>query len=372
MDLERFEHELDNPPRPPSGSWRPHVIALSRRQTRDFAKLCKTRGIPRVDTLEGQLMELAAVRLPAADPAERRSFVEEALAAHEDGAALGWWVYLPWEHRAFHLLGPDDYFDVVTDRNRDKITREEQRLLRARRVGVVGLSVGGEAAFTVAQEHLCGTIVLADFDRLDLSNLNRLGTGFDALGVNKAVILARRIAKVDPYLDVRVFEDGVTRDNAAEFLDGLDLLLEECDGLQMKYHLRQEARRVGLNVIFAADERGFLSVEPYAQHAELRPFHGRIDAPQAPREEYDTPLEFLKALSEWMGGWERLSERSRSSLRQVGETLSGYPQLASEARYAAGQLGHVARKLLLGESLPPFLHHLDLDEVLSSIDSERL
>lgn len=42
------------------------------------------------------------------------------------------------------------------------------------------------------------------------------------------------------------------------------------------------------------------------------------------------------------------------------------PQLASEARYAAGQLGNVARRLLLGETLPPFVGNLDLEELVPS------
>jgi hypothetical protein len=74
----------------------------------------------------------------------------------------------------------------------------------------------------------------------------------------------------------------------------------------------------------------------------------------------------MRALTEWMGGWESISERSRRSLVQIGTSTSGYPQLASEARYAAGQIGHVARRLLLGERLPPFIGHLDLAELLPS------
>jgi tRNA threonylcarbamoyladenosine dehydratase len=231
---------------------------------------------------------------------------------------------------------------------------------------VVGLSVGGEAAVTVAQEHLCGEIVLADFDDLDLSNLNRLGAGVDDLGVNKAVIVARRIARIDPYLRVTVLTGGVTETNLDAFLDGLDLLIEECDGLGIKHELRRRARQRRLNVVFAADERGFLSVEPYADWPELLPFHGLIEAPQPPREAFATPLAFMLALTEWMGGWDRISEHSRRSLEQIGTTLCGYPQLASEARFAAGQIGHVARRLLLGERVMPFLGNLDLDQLLPS------
>jgi molybdopterin/thiamine biosynthesis adenylyltransferase len=313
-----------------------------------------------VDAYDRQLRELSRVRLPSADEDERRLWAEEFAKDHP-----GVWVHLPWERKLARILDREEYFEVVTNRNRDKITLAEQRALREKRVGVMGLSVGGEAAVTLAQEHLCGHIVLADFDRLDLSNLNRIQGGFDDLGVNKAVLVARRIARVDPYLEVTLFPDGVTEENADQFLQGLDLLVEECDHLPMKHAVRERARKSGLNVVFAGDERGFLSVEPYGERPDLLPFHGRIEGPQPPREAFSDRLSFLKALTEWLGGWEAISERSRLSLERVGDTLVGYPQLASEARFAAGQVGHVARRLLLGEKLPPFVGHLDLEELLS-------
>lgn len=364
LGWEAFEKKLESPMTRPAESWRPSITRLQPGDLARFRGVCKDHGIAVVDTIERQLAELALARLPSAGPPEREQFVEDTLAAHDSRDSYGNWVHLPWEGRIVHLLDRDAYFEVITSRNRDKITREEQQLLRTKRIGVMGLSVGGEAAVTVAQEHLCGEIVLADFDRLDLSNLNRLGAGVDELGHNKAVIVARRIAKIDPYLEVTVLEEGVTEANLDAFLDGLDLLVEECDDLQLKHRVRRLSRERGLNLVFAADERGFLSIEPYAHRPDLRPFHGRIERPQQPREAYPSALAFMHALTEWMGGWEHISERSRRSLEQIGITLCGYPQLASEARYAAGQVGHVARRMLLGQQLPPYLGNMDLTDHL--------
>lgn len=60
------------------------------------------------------------------------------------------------------------------------------------------------------------------------------------------------------------------------------------------------------------------------------------------------------------------SERSRRTIEGIGEAICGYPQLASEARFAAGQVGHVARRLLLGDELPPFDDYVDLDAIIAS------
>lgn len=365
LDLEAFARALANPPVPPAASWRPWLVRLTPGQFPRLTALCRTRHITLLDTIDRQLSELAAVRFPGAQrQAQRRRFVQDVLDAAGNPACCGVWVYVPWDAKIAHLLDAEAYFEVITNRNRDKITRAEQQRLRTKRVAVVGLSVGAEAAVTIAQEHLCGAIVLADFDRLDLSNLNRLQAGFDDLGQAKPVLAARRIAKIDPYLDVTVFEHGVTADTLETFLAGVDLVVEECDDLRMKFDIRRVARARRINVVFAADERGFLSVEPYANEPDLDPFHGRIRAPQPPRDAFPTPLAYFGALTEWLGGWDAISERSRQSLEQVGSALAGYPQLASEARYAAGQLGNVVRRLLLGEPLAPFMGHLALDDAV--------
>ena len=364
-----FARAVEVPPSPEE-SWRPTLLCLKPDEASRFEEFCRRRRIAVIDRIERQVEDLAAVRLPSSKQlADRECFVEETMAGCGGRASYGTWVYFPWDSKAVHLLDPDEYFEVITDRNRDKITREEQQTLRGKKVGVVGLSVGAEAAVTIAQEHLCGHLVLADFDRLDLSNLNRLNAGCDELGLSKAIMVARRVAKIDPYIEVTVYHEGVTGANARQFLDGLDLLIEECDGLQVKYDLRLLARERGVNVVYAADERGFLSIEPYAFWPELRPFHGLVETRPQQRETYATPHDFMKALAEWLGGWENISPRARHSLGRVGDTLSGYPQLAGEARYAAGQVGAAARRLLLGERLPPFVGNIDLAELIPSGDT---
>jgi molybdopterin/thiamine biosynthesis adenylyltransferase len=290
--------------------------------------------------------------------------VQAALGDGPDGYA-GIWIYFPWRRTIVRGLEPDDHFRVVTDRNRQKITREEQLRLRARAVGVVGLSVGGEIAFTVAQEHLCGRLVLADFDTLDLSNLNRLSAGVGDLGVNKAVLLARRVAELDPWLTVEVYSEGLTEANAGAILDGLDLLVEECDDLPMKVRVRELAIERGIDVVYGADEGGFLSVEPYSR-PDVALFHGRMAGSHVQERSPSDPVTTWKRLAPWLGGWNVITRRSRDSVEAIGTTLNGYPQLASEPRQAASQVAHVARRLLLGESIGPLLVRHDLQTLIDT------
>jgi hypothetical protein len=108
------------------------------------------------------------------------------------------WAYYPWRRTVVAVLGPNAFRAVRLDRNRHKITAEEERPLGELRIGVIGLSVGHAIAYTLAAEGVCGDLRLADFDGLELSNLNRVPAGVFDLGVNKAVATARRIAELDP------------------------------------------------------------------------------------------------------------------------------------------------------------------------------
>jgi hypothetical protein len=127
-----------------------------------------------------------------------------------------------------------------------------------------------------------------------------------------------------------------------------------------------------MDVIFAADERGFLSVEPYRSHPELELFHGRVPSTPRAREAYGSDRDFYRDLTVWVGGWDAIHERSRLTVERIGETRVGYPQLAGEARFAAGQLAHVARRLLLGERVLPFAGHLDLAQLVPSAPSRKV
>jgi hypothetical protein len=362
LSVEEFSRALEGPDAEPGEPWHATIVQVhGPSDARDLRALAGRHGVRCLDTLDRQLADFALVRFPdPRDDGRRRALTAQMFHDAGDPAACGRWAWFPWNGTLAHVLPPDEYCEVITNRNHDKITREEQARLRRRRVGVVGLSVGGEAAVTLAQEHLCGHLVLADFDRLDLSNLNRPNAGVDELGVNKAVLVARRIARINPYLSFTLFTEGVTEENMASFLEGLDLLLEECDALSLKFILRHEARRRRLNVLYAGDERGFVSVEPYAS-TDMAPFHGLVRERPRERAEYPGPAAFMRALTEWLGGWDQISERSRGSLARIGQDLCGYPQLASEARFAAGQLGHLARRLLLGARLGPAWIQLDLD-----------
>lgn len=69
--------------------------------------------------------------------------------------------------------------------------------------------------------------------------------------MNKATAAARRIAELDPYLKVSVVTAGITADTIDAFLDGLHIVVEECDSLDTKVMVREAARARRVPVIMA-------------------------------------------------------------------------------------------------------------------------
>jgi molybdopterin/thiamine biosynthesis adenylyltransferase len=186
------------------------------------------------------------------------------------------WAYYPWRRTVVHLLGPRGFRTLRLDRNRNKITIAEQERFQDAKIGVVGLSVGHTIAHTLALEGLCGELRLADFDEIELSNLNRIpATVFD-FGINKAVVAARRISEIDPYLRLVVMAEGYRPESAEAFMEGLDIVIEECDSLDMKLMLREAARARAIPVIMETSDRGLLDVERFDLEPDRRLFHGLL------------------------------------------------------------------------------------------------
>ncbi|MDJ0414946.1 Rv1355c family protein [Rhodococcus opacus] len=276
------------------------------------------------------------------------------------------WAYYSWRRTVVRLLGPAAFRLLRLDRNRNKVTAPEQERLRDVTVGIVGLSVGHAVALALTLEGACGGLRLADFDTLELSNLNRVpGTVLD-LGVNKAVVAARRIAEIDPYVTVTLWEDGLDVESVAEFLDGTDVVIDECDSLDVKVSLRREARRRGLPVLMATSDRGLLDVERFDLEPDRPIFHGVIGdvdveslAGLGARDKIPLVLRILDAT--------QLSATMAASLVEVDETISTWPQLGGEVLLGGAEVAAAVRRIVLGQPLASGRCRMDLDGHLDAL-----
>jgi hypothetical protein len=332
---------------PHHSEWRPvHVD--------DPDRLATLRNDPLVDVIDRidqQRRDLARTR-PAPEPAHLTEPTR--------------WYYYPWRRSIVHVLGPGAFQALRSDRNRNKLTIDEQRRLRQLTVGVVGLSVGHAIAHTLALEGICGRIRLADFDEIELSNLNRIpATVFD-LGLNKAVVAARRIAELDPYIDVQIDPRGVSLDSTDDFMSGLDVVIEECDSFDVKLAVRDAARRHRIPLVMETGDRGLLDVERYDLEPDRPLFHGLLGDVK-PSElmglsTHDKVPYVLRVLEP-----EQLSARMAASMTEVDQTLNTWPQLGGDIQLGAATVAIAVRHIGLGLPVPSGRARVDLSETLEEL-----
>ncbi len=355
---------------PDRDAWRPTLLAP--RDTADFQALTALLASGAVreihDTIDEQLTELVRSREPSCrDKAEIGAKKREQLAGVASWE-YGTWVWYPWSRRLVHVLPRDEFRLVRTDRNRGKVDRPEQRRLLSKRIGIIGLSVGNSAALTFALEGVGGAYKLADFDDFSLSNLNRLRAGVHELGVNKAVLSARQMFEIDPYLDIEIHRGGLTEDNIEAFFVGgqgeIDLLVEECDTPWVKIATREYARDLRVPVVMDCNDRGMLDVERFDLEPDRPLLHGllgdikSVDVADLTRQEkVDLILAMVDA--------DRISPELAASFGELGRTLSSWPQLASGVALGGALCGEAARRILLGLPCASGRFYTDLDRQLS-------
>lgn len=354
-------------------NYRP-LILFPASDTQKIAELKADPSISVSDTLEGQVAELIKVKHPSqVFPSDVLQDLVEDFFEENEKETFGVWIYYPWRKALVRTLGENDFIHLRTSRNRYKITQEEQDLLQTKKIGVIGLSVGQSVAVSLAMERSFGELRIADFDILELSNMNRIRTGIYNLGVKKTWMVAREIAEIDPFLNVTIFEEGVTERNIHDFFTlggNLDLLIEECDSLPIKIGSRLKAKSLGIPVLMDTSDRGMIDVERFDLEADRPIFHGLLQ----PFGKEDNILEKInEEKNEIMMAildFENLSDRAKHSILQIGKTITTWPQTASSVIMGGAATAYYSRRLLLNESIASGRYYVDLDVNIKMPDED--
>ncbi len=278
----------------------------------------------------------------------------------------GVWVYYEWCNKLVHLLPEKEFILVRTNRNQYKITPEERDILTSKKIGIVGLSVGQSIAITLAIERCFGEIRLADFDTLELSNLNRIRSGVFNLGIPKVIIAAREIAEIDPFLKVILYPDGLTNENMNDFFTKggkLDIFIEECDGLEMKIKARIKAKELGIPVLMDTNDRGMIDIERFDLEPERPILHGLVGNIELNKLNGLTNEEKIPYILP-MVGIDSISPRLKASMMEIEQTITSWPQLSSSVALGGAIITDVSRRILLNQMSTSGRFYIDLDELI--------
>jgi len=326
--------------------------------------------LQRIDSIHLQVRDL----IESDHPSEDYSDVElDALVREKTGPEpdqYGVWVHYPWSRRVVHLLPEQEFIRMRTNRNLYKIKPSEQESLSQKTIGLIGLSVGHAVAMSLALERSFGKLRIADFDVLDLSNLNRIRTNVYRIGVPKTDIVMQEIAELDPYLYVESYPEGLKEENMDEFLQDIDLLIDECDSIDIKISVREKARAQGIPVIMETSDRGMLDIERYDLDSELPILHGLAEGLDSQKLKGLTNEEKIPYVLPIIG-LEKSSLGLRASMVEIEKSISTWPQLGTDVLIGGGTVGYVTRRLLTGENVPNGRFYVDLDTIIRDQVSEE-
>ena len=116
----------------------------------------------------------------------------------------------------------------------ERQTKEVRIRLREGQVAVAGLGgLGSNIALMLARTGI-RKLMLADFDCVDISNLNRQAYTVDQIGMPKTEALKQLIRQVNPWIELEVFQGKITEHNATELFGDYPIICEAFDGAEEK------------------------------------------------------------------------------------------------------------------------------------------
>lgn len=302
-------------------------------------------------------------------PREQKSAYAEFATQHD--WPKGIFVYFSWDKTLVRFPSKKELRALRTSRNRNLITADEQHQLHDATIFIAGLSVGSNIVEALVSMGIGGKFIIADMDVIEPSNLNRIRSPYHDVGVHKADAIAMRMNQIDPYLEFELYRDGVDEENLLEILDKHKptIIVDEMDQVQLKIHMRREAKKRGIAVVSAADDgdSALLDIERYDIDADYTPYHGLIPAEVMDYLETatDIPRQHLGLLiGKYFVGSKNIPLRMFQSLGEVGRTLPSWPQLGGAATQSGITIAYASRRIILGQPLRAGRFVIGPDQVL--------
>ncbi len=112
--------------------------------------------------------------------------------------------------------------------------KDLQKKLQQSTVAVCGLGgLGSNIAVSLTRAGI-GKLILIDFDRVDITNLQRQQYKAHQVGMNKTEALANNLAEINPYLQREIHTVRITPENINRLLAEADIIVEAFDNPEVK------------------------------------------------------------------------------------------------------------------------------------------
>jgi len=277
------------------------------------------------------------------------------------------WIYYAWQNLVVKTVPEDIYFKLRTARNKHLITEAEQINYRQSQIGVAGLSMGSSVLSVLVISGGPQSIKLADFDHLEITNLNRIKAKLQDVGQNKTTIAAQNTWELDPFADLELWPKGLTRDNLEKFIlkPKLDVFIDAMDSLDLKILARLICQQHKIPVLMATDigDTVLLDIERYDLEPTRQLFHGLAGEINMADFDEMNPAKWLQ-LSTKIIGPEYMPDRLQQSVLEVGQTLDTIPRLGTTGASAGSAISFAIRRITNQQPMPSGRYVISLEEKL--------
>lgn len=114
------------------------------------------------------------------------------------------------------------------------LTERERGILESAKIGIAGAGgLGSNVAMLLVRAGL-RKFVIADFDEVNESNLNRQFFFRNQIGAKKVVALAENLRRIEPDLELELHDSKLTDANVSEMFAGCDVVVEAFDSAESK------------------------------------------------------------------------------------------------------------------------------------------
>ncbi|MSU74897.1 MAG: hypothetical protein EXS55_00045 [Candidatus Magasanikbacteria bacterium] len=280
-----------------------------------------------------------------------------------------------------HTVAVTSSSTLLTDKNKKLSWAEVREKLSTTVVAVAGCSVGSSVIHSLVMDMRPSNIKVADKSLYKMENINRVRLGYfemvksqaerasevDLALKNKARVVAEQIYAMDPYMNVFVYDEGVTLDNVKEFFDGregeptTDIVVEEVDDPRVKLFIREEARKRKLPVVMVTDIGSAVQLDVcrFDQDQTLPLTFGTTDSElyKKMEEVYNRPgnRQAFFAFVDSLVGTAYRQDELKDIIEEKSEipTSTLIPQLGSTVAMAGAVAAETVARIRLGYDYPP-------------------
>jgi molybdopterin/thiamine biosynthesis adenylyltransferase len=144
-------------------------------------------------------------------------------------------------------------YSELTKRNWPFLDEKQQAKIKQTKILFAGCGLGANIA-KLATSTGFTNFILADGDRVEVSNLNRQCFNLNQVGLNKAIATSQIIKQINPECTIEIFDQYITTEDVARLVDKVDFVINTVDfNSPTILRLNDYAQKSGKKVFFPID-----------------------------------------------------------------------------------------------------------------------